>query len=307
MIIFTGEQRAAQREEEVKLVVAAFAKQDKKLKIAAILFEEDAGSRLYTRLKKEAAERVGIEYEIHAFSLEDGTAEIEETLAALNADQTVTGIIIQKPYRRVWSEVKGIDQTAGVKAVRQAYSSWWQFLTSLIAPEKDVDGLHPSTLEAVKNGTWQEQGRVLPATARAVLLILDEAFEKLGLDQPKQKELTMFVLGRSDIVGLPVFYELTNRGYQVRLLTRDDLEQRQKSGKNLSDGDVVISATGAHNLLNAEMFKENSIVIDVGEPKPDVQRDGLENKVAFLTPVPGGVGPMTVVCLLENCGILAAR
>ncbi len=301
MIIFNGEQQAAQREKKLKLVVAKFAKQDKKLKIAAILFEEDAGSRLYTRLKREAAERVGIEYEVHTFSLEDGTSEIEKTIEQLNADPSVTGIIIQKPYRRVWSEIKGIDQTAGVKAVRQAYSSWWQFLTSLIVAEKDVDGLHPSTLEAVKNGTWQEQGRVLPATARAVLLILDEAFEKLNINTEKQKELTMFVLGRSDIVGLPVFYELTNRGYQVRLLTRDDLEQRQKAGKNVSDGDVIISATGAPNLLNAEMFKEGAIVIDVGEPKPDVQREGLENNVAFLTPVPGGVGPMTVVCLLENC------
>jgi methylenetetrahydrofolate dehydrogenase (NADP+) / methenyltetrahydrofolate cyclohydrolase len=306
MIRFNGDQRAAERAELVKQQVAQLNKQGKRLKIAAILFTEDAGSQLYTRLKKEAAERVGIDYEVYEFSLADGTTEIEERIALLNQDDTVTGIIIQKPYRRVWTDVKGIDVMAGVKAIRQAYSSWWQFLTSRIAVEKDVDGLHPTTLEAIENGTWQEKGRVLPATARAVLIIIEEAFEKLVIDENKQKELTMFVLGRSDIVGLPVFYELTNKEYQVKLLTRDDLEQRKKSSKFLLDGDVVVSATGVHNLLNVEMFKEGVIAIDVGEPKSDVDGADLDKKAAFVTPVPGGVGPMTVVCLLENCIALAA-
>lgn len=294
MIIFDGDKLAAQQEKDLKQEVQDLRDGGVKLKIAAILFTEDQGSQLYTRLKSEAAARVGIEYEAHEFSMTEGTDEVEQKLAELNGDLTVTGIIIQKPWRNTWAEVKGIDQMKGNKAVRQAFNSWWQFLTSKIELAKDVDGLHP------------DQDKVLPATAKAVMTILNKAFLELKISLTAQKQLQILVLGRSDIVGQPVFRELQKQGFQVKLLTRDDVKQRMSSNKKFLDADIIISATGVKHLISGEMVKEGVVVIDVGEPRPDVDLESMKDKAAFITPVPGGVGPMTVMSLLKSCVIIAA-
>lgn len=293
MIVFDGDKLAAQMEQDLKQEVRVLRDGGVKLKIAAILFTQDAGSQLYTQLKSEAARRVGIEYEVHEFSMTAGTDEVEQKLLKLNQDDTVTGIIIQKPWRNTWAKVKGIDQTKGAKSVRQAFTSWWQFLTSKIDHAKDVDGLHP------------QQDRILPATAQAILTILNQAFTDLKISDTGQKQLQVLVLGRSDIVGQPVFRELQNRGFQVKLLTRDDVEQRLNSSKKFLDADIIISATGVKYLINGELVKKGVIVIDVGEPRPDVDLESMKNKAAFITPVPGGVGPMTVVSLLKSCVTIA--
>lgn len=293
MIIFDGDELAAQLEQDLKQEVQSLRDGGVKLKIAAILFTQDAGSQLYTQLKSEAAARVGVDYEVHRFSMTAGTDEVEQKLAELNQDPTVTGIIIQKPWRNTWVEVKGIDQTKGPKAVRQAFKSWWQFLVSKIDLAKDVDGLHP------------QQDQILPATAQAVLTILNQAFSELKITPTAQKQLQILVLGRSDIVGQPVFNELQRQGFQVNLLTRDDVEQRLSSGKKFMDADMIISATGVKHLINGDSVKEGVIIVDVGEPRPDVDLASMKNKAAFITPVPGGVGPMTVVSLLKSCVTIA--
>ncbi len=289
MIIFNGDQLAAELEQDLKQEVQVLSDGGVKLKIAAILFTEDKGSQLYTRLKSEAAQRVGIEYEVHEFSMTEGTGGVEQKLLELNQDTAVTGIIIQKPWRNTWAEVKGISEVKGNKAVRQAFNSWWQFLISKIDVVKDVDGLHP------------QQQRVLPATAKAVMTILSKAFLELNISQAEQQQKQILVLGRSDIVGQPVFCELKKQGFQVKLLTRDDVEQRLSSNRKFLDADIIISATGVRHLVSGEMVKEGVIAIDVGEPRPDIDLESMNNKAAFITPVPGGVGPMTVVSLLKNC------
>ena len=299
MIIFNGDQLALEKEALLKSRVKEMKSQGKQPKIAAILFQEDAGSQLYTQLKSEAAQRVGIEYEVFTFSMIDGVEKVAAKVQELNRDDSVTGIIIQKPWRHTWVKTKGISQDGGPKAVRQAFNSWWGVLTTQIDLTKDVDGLHPDTLAAVKANTWQQHHRVLPATARAVITILNQAFAQLKIKEPQQ--LQVLVLGRSDIVGQPVFYELQNQGFSVKMLTRDDVKQRLKSNKKFLDADIVISATGVKHLVNGEMVKEGVILVDVGEPLPDIDFESLQEKPAFITPVPGGVGPMTVVSLLQNC------
>ncbi|MFH1959050.1 MAG: bifunctional 5,10-methylenetetrahydrofolate dehydrogenase/5,10-methenyltetrahydrofolate cyclohydrolase [Patescibacteria group bacterium] len=301
MIIFNGDKLSAQLEQNLKQEVQVLHNQGIQLKIAAILFKEDRGSQLYTQLKSEAAKRVGIDYEVCTFSMTEGTDGIEQKIIELNKDETVTGIIIQKPWRNTWAEVKGIVQEKGQKAVRQAFNAWWQLLTSKIDQQKDVDGLHPDTLTAIKDNTWQKQHKVLPATAKAVLTILDKAFLELKISQDKQRQKQIFILGWSDIVGQPVFYELQNKGFNAKVLTRDDVNQRLSSSKKLTDADVIISATGVKHLISGKMVKKGVIVIDVGEPRPDVDFESMKTKAAFITPVPGGVGPMTVVGLLKNC------
>lgn len=301
MIIFNGDQLALELEQNLKEEVKVLQKKGVQPKIAAILFVEDKGSQLYTQLKREAATRVGIEYEVYEFSMTESIDGVEQKILELNDDESVTGIIIQKPWRKIWVEVKGIITDKGPKAVRQAFNAWWQLLTSRIDQAKDVDGLHSDTLSAVKANTWRQDGKVLPATAQAVMTILNQAFSQLNIDLTQQKQLQILVLGRSDIVGQPVFYELENQDFKVKMLTRDDVDQRLGSDKKFMDADVIVSATGVNNLISGEMVKEGLIVIDVGEPRPDVDFESMKEKAAFITPVPGGVGPMTVVCLLKSC------
>lgn len=292
MIIFDGYALAQKREEQVKLRVQQLTQKGVKLKIAAVLFTEDQGSQLYTGLKREAAERVGIDYQVHEFSLSDNAEQVVKVVKKLNLDTAVTGIIIQKPWRQTWQTAKRVEGEP--KDIQQAFASWWRFLTSSIDIKKDVDGLHPQTLESIKGGTWQKKGRVLPATAKAVLEILKES----GLSLKNKK---IIILGKSDIVGQPLFYELKNQGLNVEMIGSKEFASRVKKDQGLLDADVVVSATGREKLIVGSMVKDGVVVIDVGEPRPDVDFATVSQKTSFITPVPGGVGPMTVVCLLENC------
>jgi methylenetetrahydrofolate dehydrogenase (NADP+)/methenyltetrahydrofolate cyclohydrolase len=303
MIIFDGKQLAEEKELQLKERVAVLAAQGKKLKIAAVLFAEDAGSIIYTRLKKEAAERIGIEYQVDTFSLKSGVEEIMTHIHKLNDDASITGIIIQKPWRQTWEAVSMVYGSP--QDVRQAFGAWWILLTSQIELSKDVDGLHPKTLAAIDTGDWKENGRVMPATAAAVFTILKQAAQKLdGVEESEfwqwlaQKKVA--VLGKSDIVGKPIYFELKSHQIDVEMLGSAELKRKVEQQKALFDKDIIISATGRKHLITTELVSDNTIFIDVGEPQPDMDQASLAEKASFLTPVPGGVGPLTVVSLLEN-------
>jgi methylenetetrahydrofolate dehydrogenase (NADP+)/methenyltetrahydrofolate cyclohydrolase len=303
MIIFDGKSLAEKKEAQLETQVADLAKQGKKIKIAAILFAEDAGSILYTRLKKEAAERVGMEYQVDTFSLQAGAEQIMTHIHALNEDESITGIIIQKPWRNTWQMANRVE--GATKDVRQAFSAWWTLLTSQIEITKDVDGLHPRTLAAIEVGSWQEKGRVMPATAAAVFTILHQAAHQLaGVEEADfwqwLQTKKVAVLGKSDIVGKPIYFEIKTHGIDVEMLGSAELKRKVEQGKGLLDKDVVISATGRKHLVTADLVADGVILVDVGEPQPDMDQASLKEKASFLTPVPGGVGPMTVVSLLEN-------
>lgn len=287
MIVFEGYRFAADRERALHVEVSNVRSQGKKISIAAILFSEDKGSQLYTTLKHQAADRVGIQYQVYTFSMLDPLAKILTQLEKLNDDPKVTGIIIQKPWRHTW------EQVTEQRAPKEDFAEWWEQLVSQITIKKDVDGLHPKTLQAIEKNTWKRSGKVLPATVKAVLSIL-EANHLLNKDHK------FVIIGKSDILGKPLSFQLKNLGYKVTLLGKKDLQKRIESGKNLTDADVIISATGQHHLITDELIKEGAAIIDVGEPKPDVNRESVQELASFLTPVPGGVGPVTVVSLLEN-------
>lgn len=297
MTIFDGVTKAAEKEAVLAQEVAQL---ERKPQIGAVLFTEDAGSRLYTRLKKEAAERLGMQYHVHEFSVSSSVDEVVQQINVWNSDDTITGIIIQKPTRSVWQSVMGEGD----------YLGWWESLVSRIAENKDVDGLHPSTLAAIADGTWREKGRVLPATCQAVIDILWEYCEQdvnkkpedLNMDAPLEclKDNKIIILGKSDLLGKPLFYYLHNLSLNVEMIGSKELEERVASGMALKDADVVVSATGRANLITGQMLKDGVAVIDVGEPKGDVEFSSVADHAGFITPVPGGVGPMTVVCLMEN-------
>ncbi len=295
MHIFQGNQYAQTIEARLTPLVGDLKKRGILIKIVAILFQEDKGSRLYTRLKKEAAERIGMQYEIKTFSMEDDLQHVLQTLQELNKDETVTGIIIQKPAKAVW------QTTTGGSA--DEFQTWWHTLVIAIDPHKDVDGLHPETLKHIEMGDWKEAGCVMPATAKACLTILQKAEEMLKIREEKK----IVILGKSDILGKPLYYEFKNQQQDVEMIGSKELQERKQRGIDLKDADIIISATGREGLITGNLLKNDAIIIDVGEPKPDVDRTSVEEKAAFLTPVPGGVGPVTIVSLLENALFLAQK
>jgi len=280
-IIFDGFKRAREREVTLERAIDA-AQLTQPIIIQSLVFVEDEGSVLYTRLKAEAAERVGIEYRKKEFSLSDPIEEVRVAITAANHDSAVTGLIVQKPSRTVYEA----HATA-------PYSQWWLSLVSAIAMNKDVDGLHPETLQS---------GSILPATCRAVLAIMAEA---LGgtVENVQHQDKKIIIIGRSDLLGRPLAQELKRQGADVELLGKKELQQRIDSGEKLLEADVVVSATGVGDLITPDLVKVGVIAIDVGEPQPDISR-AVADKASFFTPVPGGVGPMTVVCLLDNSLVL---
>lgn len=283
--IFDGNAFAKEKETQLAKRVDALKMKGVFLQIGVVMFVDDPASRLYTRLKKEAARRVGIEFQISELQFSDSQDWIMKTIHQLSHDTNITGVMIQKPSLKIWQEVTGQR--------REQFSWWWQESVAQIDPLKDVDGL------------CSNQTKVLPATAQAVLDILEESplnLEKLRSESsdPSQPDKKVAMIGRSDIVGSPIYYELKKQGVNVELLGRRELAERVENGQQLLDFDVVISATGQQGLVKGEMVKEGVVVIDVGEPKADIDFESVKAKASFITPVPGGVGPVTVVVLMEN-------
>lgn len=288
--------------------------QDKfRLHIAAVLFSEDEGSVLYSNLKQQAAQRVGIQYSLHKVTIAQPVAEIITKITQLNQDTSVTGIIIQKPRRSIWALANHLE--GNPKDIKAAFDTWWQLLTSQINPTKDVDGLHPETYQAIVDGTWQTKGKVLPATVKAVCTVLEQVknLQQSGeLTQNKNKK-NIVILGKSDLLGKPLHALLAHTNYvfdseqvaKVSLWGSAELQRARKQGQSLTHADILISATGVPGLITAADISKGCILIDVGEPKADFDTtsspsNSVLTKAAFLSPVPGGVGPLTVVSLLEN-------
>lgn len=298
MTIYDGKSAAAEREAALSKAVGDFNLDNSRISVGAILFSQDAGSMLYSEHKKQAAQRVGINYFLNQFSITDSVEKISQKIRQLNSDPKINGIIIQKPTRSTWLNAQS-SQPDDPKA---AFNDWWHSLYSQVDPSKDVDGLQPSTIQAIRDNNWEEQGRVLPATVQAVRVVFQHPEVLAVISQPQAKFL---ILGKSDLVGLPLYYLLKNQGRAVELLGRSELEARTNSGQNLTDADIIVAATGKKHLITGDLIKPGAILIDVGEPNPDVDFQSVSNKASFITPVPGGVGPLTVVCLLENALKLA--
>jgi len=158
-------------------------------------------------------------------------------------------------------------------------------LLEIIPKDKDVDGFSSENLRLIATGEQE----FVPATVMAVGKIMDEAIREVGLDIERMK---VAVVGSEGMVGKPLIAQLKRFGFEVgEFELGDEL--------SLSEYDVVISATGQAGLIKQSMVKKGVVAIDVGFPKGDFE-EGVDKVASFITPVPGGVGPMTVVCLFEN-------
>ena len=262
--------------EKVRLQIAedvkSFAKETGKVPgLAVILVGNDPASSVYVRNKHKACLQVGItSYQIE---LPESTTEEEllERIDALNADEKVNGILVQLPLPKHISEDKIINR---------------------ISPKKDVDAFHPENVGRIVIGGYD----FLPCTPAGIVELLDHY--KVDISGK-----SCAVVGRSNIVGKPMALLLTERNGTVTLC-----HSRTKDLANItSSADILVVAIGKPEFLTANMVKEGAVVIDVGINRladgrlvGDVKFDEVEPKVSKITPVPGGVGPMTITMLLKN-------
>jgi len=238
--------------------------------LATILVGDDSASRIYVSMKKKACEKIGIYYEEHTFPGDVKDEEIIHLIQRLNQDEKIHGILVQLPLPSHLNEPSVLCS---------------------IAPEKDVDGFHPINVGRLLAGNES----TLPCTPSGIIALL----EKTGIKVAGRHAV---VVGRSKIVGKPLAAMLLNRDATVTIChskTRD-LERYTKQA------DILVVAVGRAKFINEEMVKEGAAVIDVGTNRVggklygDVDFERVKEKASAITPVPGGVGPMTVAMLMKN-------
>jgi methylenetetrahydrofolate dehydrogenase (NADP+) / methenyltetrahydrofolate cyclohydrolase len=275
--IIDGKALAAQVRAEVKSKVAALAQRGIRPGLAVVLAGDDPASKVYVRNKTRACEEVGLRSQQIDYPATVTQEELMACIRRLNADPEVHGILVQLPLP------KHIDAARVLQAV---------------SPEKDADGFHTESMGALVAGT----PRFVPCTPAGVMRMLEHAQVPLAGRRA-------VVVGRSNIVGKPVSLLLLQKDATVTIChskTRD-LEALA------AQADILVAAIGRPKLVTARMVKPGACVIDVGINRMpdgslagDVDYAAVKDVAGWITPVPGGVGPMTIAMLLENC-LLAAQ
>jgi methylenetetrahydrofolate dehydrogenase (NADP+) / methenyltetrahydrofolate cyclohydrolase len=239
--------------------------------LAVILVGNDPASHAYVGMKKKACDRVGFYSVTHEMPETISQEAIEQTIVMMNTNPNIDGILIQLPLP------PHIDTDR---------------LLELVAPHKDVDGFHPYNAGRLMTGL----DGFVPCTPLGVMELLAE----YGID-PKGKDAV--VVGASNIVGKPMAALLLNANATVTIthIHTKDLKAHTENA------DIVLVGAGVINLIKADMVKEGAVVIDIGINRAedgrlvgDVDFENVSPKCAFITPVPGGVGPMTIAMLLKN-------
>jgi len=277
--ILEGKVVAAKVLAEVKAGVAALsARTGVQPTLAVVLVGEDPASQIYVRNKKRAADDVGIASRDFLFPAGCSQAELSETIRRINADPSVHGILLQLPLP------KGLDENEAVNA---------------IAPAKDADGLHPVSLGNLLAG----KPSMVPCTPAGCLEILDH----YGIALEGAEAV---VVGRSRLVGKPLAQLLLARNATV---TMCHTRTRDLAG-HCRRADILCVAAGKPRFITGDMVKEGAVVIDVGVNRldtgklaGDVDFDSASKRARAITPVPGGVGLLTVAMLMKNTLLAATR
>ena len=242
-----------------------------KSKLAVIMVGDDPASKVYVRNKSKACEDVGIEYEEYLLESKITQKELINLIKRLNEDNTVNGILLQSPIP------SNLD-------INEAFRT--------ITPKKDVDGFNPINVgKLVLN-----QDTFVSCTPFGII----KMFEEYNIDLCGKN---VVILGRSNIVGKPLIHCCLNKNATVTTC-----HSKTKNIKEIAkNADILISAIGKANFVTADMVKESAVVIDVGINRldngkiiGDVDFESVKEKAEFITPVPGGVGPMTIAILMNN-------
>ncbi|MEO5343382.1 MAG: bifunctional methylenetetrahydrofolate dehydrogenase/methenyltetrahydrofolate cyclohydrolase FolD [Gammaproteobacteria bacterium SHHR-1] len=270
--IIDGKAIAAERREAVKHQVQQRLDQGHRAPgLAVVLVGENPASQIYVRNKQKACEAVGFHSEMHQLPAETPQSELLELIDRLNQREQIDGILVQLPLPAQMNEEQ---------------------ITEAILPTKDVDGFHPYNIGRLA----LRQPLLRPCTPKGIMTLLEHTGVTLeGLDA--------VIIGQSNIVGRPMALEL--------LAARCTISVCHSRTKNLADkvrgADLVVAAVGRPNFVQADWVKPGALVIDVGINRlddgklcGDVDYAAVVKKAGWITPVPGGVGPMTIATLLEN-------
>jgi len=248
------------------------------LGLAVILIGEDPASTLYVKLKRKAAEKAGINFHLYKLPVNITEQEVLDAIKFLNQDEQVTGILVQLPLP------KHLDQNKIIQTIN---------------PQKDVDGFHPDNINNFLCGLTN----FIPGLARGIELLIKEV-------TPDLTDKKLCILANSDTFTETLEKYFTNQGC---LTTHCHLNEPDWIEKT-KQADILIVAVGKPLLIKADNIKKGAIVIDVGTNRltdhtivGDVDYDDVIDQCTAITPVPGGVGPMTIAMLLDNCVKLAQK
>lgn len=270
--VIYGSEIAQRVKDDIKKRIHELKEADKRLPHLAVIFVgDDVGSTSYVKGKEKACTAIGMENTTYRYSADISEDVLLEKVDALNLDDDIDGILVQLPLPKHIDEKKVLFR---------------------IDPKKDVDGFHPCNIGRLLIG----EETFLPCTPKGIMRILGA----IGYDLSGKRAV---VIGRSNIVGKPIAQLLLNKNATVTMThsKTTDIE------KVCAEADIVIVAVGQPRLVKKDWLKEGAIVIDVGVNRDahnhlcgDVDFDDCIDKVAYITPVPKGVGPMTIAMLLEN-------
>ncbi len=269
--IISGKVVSAAKREEIKVRVAKLNQQGKQVGLAVIIVGNNSASRVYVNNKKKACEEVGINSYEYALPEETTQDELLALINELNTDAKVNGILCQLPLP------SHIDEQAVINA---------------IDPAKDVDAFHPFNVGHIMIGDYT----FLPCTPAGIMEMLK--YYNISVSGKK-----CVVIGRSNIVGKPMAMLLLKENGTVEICHSRTANLKEET----LSADILVAAVGKAYFVTADMVKDGAVVIDVGMNRNeegklcgDVCYDEVEKKASFITPVPGGVGPMTITMLLEN-------
>lgn len=272
-IVISGKELALKRKEEMQVKVLNYQEKfGRRPHLAVILVGDDPGSVSYVRGKEKACTEIGV---INSTILRPTTIKEEELLDIikdLNNNDEVDGILVQLPLP------KHIDSNRIISSIRF---------------DKDVDGFHPANVASL----YLKQQGVIPCTPKGIIKVLES--QNIQIEGKKA-----CIIGRSNIVGLPVSKLLLDKNATVTITH----SHTKNLGELTKEADILIAALGKPLFVKADMVKEGAVVIDVGvnrNPETgklcgDVDFDNVKDKVSYITKVPGGIGPMTISCLIEN-------
>lgn len=270
-VIIDGKELAKKIRNNLRIECEELKQKNIKSKLAVIMVGDDPASKVYVRNKSKACEDVGIEYDEYLLDKETTQKELIELIKKLNDEKNINGILLQSPIP------SNLD-------INEAFRT--------IAPEKDVDGFNPVNVGKLV----LDQDTFVSCTPYGII----KMFEEYNIDLSGKN---VVILGRSNIVGKPLIHCCLNKNATVTTCHSKTQNLAQKA----KEADILISAIGKAHFVTADMVKENAVVIDVGINRldngkitGDVDFKNVKEKVSYITPVPGGVGPMTIAMLMNN-------
>ena len=264
-VIIDGKELAKKIRNNLRIECEELKQKNIKSKLAVIMVGDDPASKVYVRNKSKACEDVGIEYDEYLLDKETTQKELIKLIKKLNDEKNINGILLQSPIP------SNLD-------INEAFRT--------IAPEKDVDGFNPVNVGKLV----LDQDTFVSCTPYGII----KMFEEYNIDLSGKN---VVILGRSNIVGKPLIHCCLNKNATVTTCHSKTQNLAQKA----KEADILISAIGKAHFVTADMVKENAVVIDVGINRldngkitGDVDFENVKEKVSYITPVPGGVGPMTI-------------